>query len=100
MRRPSADEKRWVVSEKASGAVLKFPRRPRRFVAVQFVGPNHWRAAVFVGWHVDPKIPCDRIVSSFTEALRRAEKGAAKLAIPLVSDRCAIAGHGVWSGPA
>lgn len=101
--RPAAERRRteWEMSDEVSGLVLAFPgERLRRFVAVQMVRPNHWRAAVFVGWHLDPAFPPDRHFATFAEALNRAAKGAGKMGLPLVRDRCSMLGHGVWNAPA
>jgi endonuclease YncB( thermonuclease family) len=81
--------------------VVDFPgERLRRFVAVQMVQPGSWRAAVFTGWHLDPRIPPDEPVSTHYDALSRAEKGARKLGLPIVRDRFSVFRRGVRSAPA
>lgn len=93
------DEARWVACEDGDwGHLLRFPaRRLRRFVAVEMVGKDQYRARVFVGWHADPKIRPSASASTYAAALAIAEKGARKMGVPLIQDRYSVAGHGVWS---
>ena len=97
----SDDEPRWIECDDGLGEVIGFPgERLRRFVAVQMVQPGRWRAAVFIGWHLDPHIKPDRRLSSYAEAISRADKGARGLGLPRVSDRYSVLGRGVWSASA
>lgn len=101
----AADDDRWAEwgaqSDDLSGHVLPFPgERLRRFVGIQLVRPDRWRAAVFIGWHVDPSVAPDRHLTTYADALNRAEKAAMKLGLPLIADRCSVLGRGVWKAPA
>jgi hypothetical protein len=89
-----------VASRTDCGKILPLPTaRIRRFVAVQMVQPEQWRAAVFIGWHADPSVRPDRCVATYAEAASRAAKGARKTGLPLISDRCSVLGRGVWAVP-
>jgi hypothetical protein len=81
-------------------AVVPFPgQRLRRFVAVQFIAPDSWRAAIFVGWNVDPNAPQDGNVTTHWEALARAKRIAHNLGLPLIADRCRVPGGKVLTAP-
>lgn len=84
----------------ANGQLMRFPREHlRRFVAVQFVHPDSWRAAVFVGWHVDPARTPSKCFASYAEAAAVAKRGAQKMGLPLVRNRCSVPRYGVWESP-
>jgi len=79
--------------------VLRFPAPLRRFVAVQMVRPGKWRAAVFIGWHIDPNFRPSRCKETYAEAVAIARRGAVKFGLSFVADRYSVARYGVWSAP-
>lgn len=110
------DETAWSRWYDHSGEVVAFPARLRRFVAVEVVPgtdrtdgtdgtdrarvrEDRYRARVFVGWHPDPSIGPSARFRTYADARKVAEKGAHKLGLPFVGDRCSVTGHGVWSAP-
>jgi len=75
------------------------PSRLRRFVAVQHLHDEDWRPAVFVGWHLDPRIKPGP-VSDFSTAQSRAKRYGESHGLTVITDRVADARGCVWDATA